>query len=1061
MADSIVTVTGSSFIENSASHAGGAIDAYNSSVNLIGLQRNDFRLNEAVSSGGAIECKRCKLKIAGSNSFTNNTAKGRDSLGGALRVIDAELLILNTTDIRFSGNTASKGGGIYLYSSTASIFGDVTFTQNTANSGGAIGAWLSSLMTDSKLHFSKNEANSYGGAISMPLHGVLVHTSRKVLLSGKMLNNKARYGGAVFVERAININIENITVVGNSGTGLWIIDSIVNISGNTSIANNTGITGGGVFSRDSLISFKGSVLFHSNTASFGGAIYSLYGTISLSGKVSLAHNMVTKDGGALYATGTTIAMKKASVIIISSSSARNGGGVYLRSGAFVSFQGQLNFTTSHNHALEYGGAVYHEDQPTSVQCAANVNEFEELPYCFLRFKFSKRSLTLHVMLKFVKVYSSNDTAGKGGAFLFGGLLDKCQYNGRKDNIIYNFITNATIETQDCASPAVASKPYSTCFCDRGKLACSESKRDVSIYRGQTFRVSVMALAQGGIATGTVITAILSPTARLEVNQSIQIISKECTTLAYNIYSRNTIEQVILYPEGACYARGLAAVTINVIQKSCPDALTLSGDLCVCEERLQEYGGKCRMEEEDFIVERIGSEFWFTTVYENGTYQGLILYNTCPLRYCKEGDMTISLGNPDTQCDHNHSGLLCAACAANFSLLLGSSRCEVCSDAYLALVLPIAVAGVFLVILLSILRLTVATGMINGVIFYVNILQANRNSFLKASEVNVLTIFIAWLNLDLGIETCFYNGMTAYVQTWLQFLFPLYVWILISLIIVASRHSITVSRLVGHNPIAVLATLLLMSYNKILKIIVEVYSYARLSYPQNEFVMVWLKDPNIPYLRSWHLFLAIVTSLVLIFLFLPFTLLLLLGYKIHRFFGSTLHRRLKPLLDAYYAPFKGHTRYWTGFLLVVRCSLYIVFSFSSLRASSLVLALTLTVSVVKAWRIYDKFYLNFIESSIYLNLIVLSMLTLADYNSTAMVYVLIAIVFITAAGLSLFQFHVLYFTKLIRCVRTTLCKQDNSLQQPGAKTDIATSVCPTSTTEVSTTFIELREPLLDD
>jgi hypothetical protein len=362
-----------------------------------------------------------------------------------------------------------------------------------------------------------------------------------------------------------------------------------------------------------------------------------------------------------------------------------------------------------------------------------------------------------------------------------------------------------------------------------------------------------------------------------------------------------------------------------------------------------------------------------------------------------------------------------------------------------------------------LRLTVATGMINGVIFYVNILQANRNSFLKANEVNVLTMFIAWLNLDLGIETCFYNGMTAYAQTWLQFLFPLYVWIIISSIIITSRHSITISRLIGHNPIAVLATLLLMSYNKILKIIVEVYSYARLSYPHNEIVTIWLKDPNVPYLRSWHLFLALVTSLVLIFFFFPFTLLLLLGYKIHRFFGKTLHHKLKPLLDAYYAPFKSHARYWTGFLLLVRCSFYVVFSLTSLKASSLVLAITLTVLVIKAWllgSIYEKFCLNFVESSIYLNLIVLSTLTLADYNSTAMVYVLVAIVFITAAGISVFQFFVLYFSKLIRWVRTTLCKQD-SLKPPGAPRDIATLVSSASTAEVSTTFIELREPLLDD
>ncbi len=55
---------------------------------------------------------------------------------------------------------------------------------------------------------------------------------------------------------------------------------------------------------------------------------------------------------------------------------------------------------------------------------------------------------------------------------------------------------------------------------------------------------------------------------------------------------------------------------------------------------------------------------------------------------------------------------------------------------------------------------------------------------------------------------------------------------------------TVSKIIGHNPIVVLATLLLMSYTKILKIINEVYSTAEVDYP-NKTVSVWLKDANVP------------------------------------------------------------------------------------------------------------------------------------------------------------------------------------------------------------------------
>ena len=40
-------------------------------------------------------------------------------------------------------------------------------------------------------------------------------------------------------------------------------------------------------------------------------------------------------------------------------------------------------------------------------------------------------------------------------------------------------------------------------------------------------------------------------------------------------------------------------------------------------------------------------------------------------------------------------------------------------------------------------------------------------FLPVEYTDAFSIFIAWLNLDLGIETCFYNGLDA-SKKWLQF-----------------------------------------------------------------------------------------------------------------------------------------------------------------------------------------------------------------------------------------------------------------------------------------------------
>ena len=101
-----------------------------------------------------------------------------------------------------------------------------------------------------------------------------------------------------------------------------------------------------------------------------------------------------------------------------------------------------------------------------------------------------------------------------------------------------------------------------------------------------------------------------------------------------------------------------------------------------------------------------------------------------------------------------------------------------------------------------------------------------------SPYSLYSTFIAWLNLDLGIELCFYNGMDAYFKTWLQFLFPLYIWLIVVAIIYISRHSSKFSRLFRNNAVQVLATLFLLSYAKLLRLIITIFSLTTIIFPDH-------------------------------------------------------------------------------------------------------------------------------------------------------------------------------------------------------------------------------------
>ena len=101
-----------------------------------------------------------------------------------------------------------------------------------------------------------------------------------------------------------------------------------------------------------------------------------------------------------------------------------------------------------------------------------------------------------------------------------------------------------------------------------------------------------------------------------------------------------------------------------------------------------------------------------------------------------------------------------------------------------------------------------------------------------------TIFIAWLNLDLGIQTCFYryNRMDAYAKTWSDLVFPVYIWVIVGFLVYISSRSVIVTKLLGSSPVPVLATFFLLSYAKLLRTMIAALTLTVLHYPDKNVVV---------------------------------------------------------------------------------------------------------------------------------------------------------------------------------------------------------------------------------
>ena len=642
---------------------------------------------------------------------------------------------------------------------------------------------------------------------------------------------------------------------------------------------------------------------------------------------------------------------------------------------------------------------------------------------------------------------------------------------------------------DTSTSQFSSDPSSVCFCDsNNQLDCSGYFHFTRAFPGQTFPVSVVAVGQrmGRVPAVIRATSDDARSAKIGDLEISQVAGKTCSPLQYTVFTTRNVVQIYLQVQTTALIEqinGSDVINTNNIATiyhrllPCPPTFQLSNvsGACECDNRLTPFTSICNISTQ--TIERNG-DYWVAAQYINTTYEGLIIHQTCPFDYCRPASDVFALDPSDSnvQCAFNRSGLLCGACGPGLSLVLGTSRCLLCPNTYLALLVPFAIAGVVLVVFLLVLKLTVSIGTINGLIFFANIVAANQSIFFPPGSSNILTVFIAWLNLDLGIETCFYDGMDAYAKTWLQFVFPMYIWVIVGTIIVVSHFISTVSRILGDNPISVLATLFLISYAKVLRTVYASFSYTFLTYPNGSVVPVWLFDGNIRYLKGKHIPLFIAALLYFLFIFVPFTLLLFSWQWLQAKSNSRLlswvnSPKLKPLMDSYTAPYQDKQRYWPGMLLIVRSGLFLTFAINTLGDPSINLLCIIIASLFiafLAWNqggVYKKWYLNVLESFFILQL---GFLSAATYdvrarggNQAAVVYTFVGTNLVVFTLIVIF--HIFWQLRVYCGFLNVLKLQTESvpddLERPETSNNVQTLPTKSPNKPVSVSVVELRESLL--
>ena len=1010
------------------------------------------------------------------STVTINTSTIHDNSEGIALLFFSNIITIDASDIHHNAATFTA---ILVSLNCTTMVDNSNFTTNSASIFIAI---VSTIMLQSLL-ITNNSANGYIQSVIFLAESTLFlgYNSGNTTFSHNLGSLTAFHsvitlmGHVSFVHnKSPRATIE----INRQGGAITLIQSNLFFNGTCSLKHNYANYGGAIHSIESKVYVNGHVIIENNTATrSGGGIYLLNSELNCRQNSTLMHlnNNATHRGGGLHAISSIISATSVfSYETLSYSEARlyfrnnvakEGGGLSLESNARVIILKSPHFNidiTSGNsstikfseNSADYGGAVFVNDDTNSA-CTSDQIE------CFLQvisvdyIYFLGRLNGFNANFQYIEtqnIYLLDNHARISGSILYGGLIDRCAVSQfaevrRKYEQRYEDIGNAItyfVNISNARMPSsVSSRPVQVCLCTENGHDCTHPSFTKRIKKGETFTVSLVAVDQIGHPVNATIQASLNFTeSGLAEGQLNRKIFAECTDLTFNVVSPHNSEELTLYAsDGPCKDTELSKRTIEVQFLPCDfcrigllPVISKTNCTCKCHNNIQQYIEQCNISSGAF-VRQPQVRAWIS--YVNDT--GYLIYPNCPFDYCSSLNTSIDLNQPsgaDAQCAFKHSSLLCGSCQQNFSLSLGSSHCLPCPNHWAALLIIISIiailAGIAMVALLLVLNITIAVGTLNGLIFYANVVYANKSILFPFEGTNFITVFVSWLNLELGIDVCYFPGMDTYGKTWLQLTFPAYIILLVALVIIISSYSSKFSNLIGKkNPVATLATLILLSYAKLLEVCFKSLSFGNLHYPDGSVRSVWLPDATVTYLSGKHVLLFL-TAILILLVGLFYTVLLfswqwLLHFPRWRIFRWSRDQKLQTFIETYNTPYTPKYRYWTGLLLLARAILYLVAAVNVSNDPTVALtAIIFTVcciSILKGFigsRVYRKWPVDVLETFFYLNLLIFATFTwycLGDCrNKKAAAYTSVTTTFIIL--LLIILYHVYTYTTLFSKVENT-------------------------------------------
>ena len=821
--------------------------------------------------------------------------------------------VANIQDCSFRKN---RGGALYVTESSVNVY-DSSFVDNFAQRGAAINATNMISLNVISSRFENNIVYNTGGAIrvrgqeqvSSPIFQVHNCSFR---------NNTAEVGGAVFVhDLETNVEISRSAFVSNKacfGAAIYAGDAHE------------------VFGKDSYnvqlidVAVIENECIRCSSGARGAAVYlSEINYLNITGNPGTGSDFIRNyPQGAIQGIGANLHLFGA--VSFKNNSGENGGAIYLTNDGHLYFSDGCVVNFAENTASRLGGAIYIEGDQSIVTSF--------LTYCAVHFLGWNHNITFkgnHANLAGHAIYATPIYDCDLDNKIYPNLKPQNQKDYYKfykigdseDNQILSFPVNINL----CGSCKYRGTYGNTNHTYPGaKLWCNATLSD---YANTTSPGVVFAqvVLEGENA--------VSPVVRLAPQQEVQWIASECTTIEYQIYGPQNVSVTLQL----LTKLGTNLYQIPMTLQACEDGFALQNDFrgllqCECSKFLSSFGVTCNVNHGTVS----SHEFQWIGLDPDGNEA---VSKTCPLKYCNENIGGMTLARLAGICAGGRIGVLCGQCPSGLSVVFGSEECLKCSNIWLLTILMYAGLGALLVAALFALNITVTSRILYGPIFYANVLVVNASIFFSQSGLAPLEIPVSLMNLDLGFPLCFFDGMNDLAKMGFQFVFPAYLLVIAITIVITSHYCLTwsstnttiscvhrVRRSIGKRAVNVLATLIYLSYSKVLQTVIDILTYTTVCIENGTTITVWFYDGTIKFLHGNHIvlfLLAMVASVFLFFYTLALTFIPIIEVCSEKHKVCTwLNRKvshLKPMNDAYYGPYKGEWRIWLGARLWLVVLLY--------------------------------------------------------------------------------------------------------------------------------------------